>query len=128
MKRHLKKKQTGSDLKMRKFILLISVLLIVTSCAPSRDSGKSEDNEPETEEKVSIIPNYKVSENKYQIMLPYQPNEARGTITNQIANRLDIDEMEEGLRRHSVKSFNPDDHFFEEGQYLTTDFIFDKIE
>lgn len=132
MKRHLKKKQTGSDLKMRKFILLISVLLIVTSCAPSRDSGKSEDNEPETEEateeKVSIIPNYKVSENQYQIMLPYQPSEARGTITNQIANRLDIDEMEEGLRRHSVKSFNPDDHFFEEGQYLTTDFIFDKIE
>src|SRR5699024_12575190 len=106
MKRHLKKKQTGSDLKMRKFILLISVLVIVTSCAPSRDSGKSEDNEPETEEateeKVSIIPNYKVSENQYQIILTYQPSEARGTIKNKIANQLAIDEMEERLRHHSV--------------------------
>src|SRR5690625_7301430 len=61
-------------------------------------------------------------------MLPYQPSEARGTITNQISNRFDIDEMEEGLRRHSVSAYDPDDYFFEEGQFLTKDFIYDMIE
>lgn len=113
---------------IRKLILIVSVLLIVTSCAPSRETEEPEDIEEEVEEEVSIIPNYKVTEDQYQIMLPYQPNEARGTITNQVANRFDIDEMEEGLRRHSVESFNPDDYFFEEGQYLTSDLIYEVIE
>lgn len=115
---------------LRKFIVLLSVLLIVTSCAPTRQSEEPEEIEEEIkeEEEVSIIPNYKVTDDQYQIMLPYQPNEARGTITNQVANRFDIDEMEEGLRRHSAKSFNPDDYFFEEGQYLTSDLIYSVIE
>lgn len=113
---------------MRKFIFIVSILLIVTSCAPSRESNEPENIEEDIEEEVSIIPNYKVSEDQYQIMLPYRPSQARGAITNQVANRYDIDEMEEGLRRHSVGTFDPDTYFFEEGQYLTTDFIYDVIE
>jgi len=128
MKTPLKKRQTGSDLVMRKFILLLSVLLILTSCSLSKDSNKPEEVPDEDNEEESIIPNYKVSEDQYQIMLPYQPSEARGTITNQISNRFDIDEMEEGLRRHSVSAYDPDDYFFEEGQFLTKDFIYDMIE
>src|SRR5690625_2118967 len=128
MKTPLKKRQTGSDLVMRKFILLLSVLLILTSCSLSKDSNKPEEVPDEDNEEESIIPNYKVSEDQYQIMLPYQPSEARGTITNQISNRFDIDEMEEGLRRHSVSAYDQDDYFFEEGQFLTKDFIYDMIE
>src|SRR5699024_3228694 len=108
MKTPLKKRQTGSDLVMRKFILLLSVLLILTSCSLSKDSNKPEEVPDEDNEEESIIPNYKVSEDQYQIMLPYQPSEARGTITNQISNRFDIDEMEEGLRRHSVSAYDLD--------------------
>lgn len=112
---------------MRKFILIMSVLLVLSSCSLSRESNEPEDIQEDAEEEVSIIPNYKVSEDQYQIMLPYQPSKARGAITNQISNRFDIDEMEEGLRRHSVSTFDPDDYFFEEGQFLTTDFIYDVI-
>lgn len=106
---------------------MLSVLLILTSCSLTRDTDKPEEIPDEEEEEVSIIPNYKDSKNQYQIMLPYQPSEARGAITNQISNRFDIDEMEGGLRRHSVSAFDPDDYFFEEGQFLTTDFIYDLI-
>src|SRR5699024_12162440 len=128
MKRHLKKRRTGSDLMMRKFILMLSILLILSSCSLTRDSDDPEEIPDDEEDEVSIIPNYKDSEDQYQIMLPYQPSEARGTITNQISNRFDIDEMEEGLRRHSASAYDPDEYFFEEGQFLTKDFIYDMIE
>src|SRR5690625_6419284 len=36
--------------------------------------------------------------------------------------------MEEGLSRYSVSAYDPDDYFFEEGQFLTKDFIYDMIE
>lgn len=113
---------------MRKFILMLSILLILSSCSLTRDSDDPEEIPDDEEDEVSIIPNYKDSEDQYQIMLPYQPSEARGAITNQISNRFDIDEMEEGLRRHSTSVFDPDEYFFEEGQFLTTDIIYDVIE
>src|SRR5699024_6572689 len=93
MKTPLKKRQTGSDMVMRKFILLLSVLLILTSCSLSKDSNKPEEVPDEDNEEESIIPNYKVSEDHYQIMLAYQSSDARGTRTNHISNGLHIDEM-----------------------------------
>src|SRR5699024_10860624 len=97
MKTPLKKRLTGIYLLMSRFILLLIVLLILSSCSLSKDSNKPEEVPDEDNEEESIIPYYKVSEDQYQIMLPYQPSEARGTITNQISNRCDIDEMEECL-------------------------------
>src|SRR5690625_5062140 len=61
-------------------------------------------------------------------MLTKHHRVACNKITNQKSNRFDIDEMEEGLRRHSVSAYDPDDYFFEEGQFLTKDFIYDMIE
>ena len=114
---------------MKRFLVFLSVLLVLTSCAPTREKTDVDENEDKvTVDDKSIIPNHKISEDEYKIMLPYRPSEARGTITNQISNRLDIDQMEEGLRRHSVKTFDPDSFFFEEGQYLTSDFIIETIE
>src|SRR5699024_3484198 len=65
---------------------------------------------------------------QYKILLPYRPSAARGTITNQITNRVDIDELEEGLRRHSTSVFSPEKYVFEEGQYLTENKIFELID
>ncbi|MYL61599.1 CamS family sex pheromone protein, partial [Virgibacillus halodenitrificans] len=48
-----------------------------------------------------------------------------GVITNQVGNRLDIDEMEEGLRRHSKEVFSPKDYLFQEGQFLEKDLLYD---
>src|SRR5699024_2424279 len=99
---------------MRKFILLLSVLLILTSCSLSKDSNKPEEVPDEDNEEESIIPNYKVSEDQYQIMLTYQPSEARGTIKKQKSNRLNIVEQEQGLIRQDVCVYDRYISFFEE--------------
>lgn len=113
---------------MKKISLFICCcLLVLASC-----SGKKEDNivqtEEETEQEVSIIPSYSLSEDQYKMVLPYRPSKARGAITNQITNRVDIDELEQGLRRHSTDLFDPKKYVFEEGQYLDTDFIYSLID
>lgn len=113
---------------MKRILLLCCcALLFLASC-----SNKKEDDivqpEPDNETETSVIPNYSLSEDQYKILLPYRPSEARGAITNQVTNRVDIDELEEGLRRHSVEVFDPKKYVFEEGQYLNTETIYDLID
>ncbi|MDY0395640.1 CamS family sex pheromone protein [Virgibacillus halophilus] len=54
---------------------------------------------------TSIVPSYQLSKENYRMILPYKPSKARGVIVGQLANRMDIDEVEEGLRRHSKEFF-----------------------
>ncbi|PAV28007.1 hypothetical protein CIL05_19295 [Virgibacillus profundi] len=108
-------------------ILLVCTLLLLTSCAPNMNDEEVLQND-ESEEEVSIVPSHQLSEENYKMVLPYKVSEARGVITNQVANRLDIDEMEQGLRRHSKEVFDPKQYFFQEGQYLTSDRLFEWID
>lgn len=108
-------------------ILLMIVSLFVAGCGNVLQDDTIEPEE-ENETEVSIIPSHSLEENQYKILLPYRPSAARGAITNQVTNRVDIDELEEGLRRHSTAVFSPDDYVFEEGQYLSTEKIFDLID
>lgn len=115
---------------MKKFyLLIIASILFLTSCM-NMSPGDDEIIQPEDvgETQISIIPSHSLSENQYKILLPYRPSAARGAITNQVTNRVDIDELEEGLRRHSTSVFSPDKYVFEEGQYLTTEKIFELID
>ena len=103
----------------KRTILLLCALLVLTSCAPSLDDEDEVlQNEEDTEVETSIVPGSRLGEEAYRMILPYRTSEARGIITNQVANRVDIDEMEEGLRRHSVDVFDPEDYYFQEGRYL----------
>ncbi|MEI3613807.1 CamS family sex pheromone protein [Pseudogracilibacillus sp. SO30301A] len=114
---------------MKRLILLIGcALLLLSSCSnqSQEDIVQPEENEGETE--ISIIPNYSLSDDQYKMLLPYRPGPARGAITNQVTNRVDIDELEEGLRRHSTSVFDPKKYVFEEGQYLETEFIYELID
>src|SRR5699024_1775352 len=92
----------GKSLK-RLTALLLSILLLMTSCT----SGKKEDDivqkreDDEDEQEISIVPDHQLSEDNYKTILPYRPSQSRGVIVDQVANRLDIDEIEAGLRRHS---------------------------
>src|SRR5690625_1338507 len=114
---------------MKKFLLFIGcTLLFLTSCTNQTQDDIVQPEENEGEKEVSIIPNYSLAEDQYRIVLPYRPSEARGAITNQITNRLDIDELEQGLRRHSIDVFDPEKYVFEEGQHLTTSFIYRLID
>jgi protein involved in sex pheromone biosynthesis len=116
---------------MRKIALsLLSVLLLLASCAPSLDDTEDEvvQNEEEPTGQPSIVPTYKLSDEDYRVILPYRTSESRGVITNQMANRLDIDEMEEGLMRHSKEYYDPNKYYFEEGQYLTAEKVYTWID
>lgn len=107
---------------MKKVIVgLLSTVLVLTSCAPTINDKEVVKKEDETEQKTSIVPSYQLTDETYRTILPYRPSAARGVITNQMGNRLDIDEMEQGLRRHSKENFDPQQLFFEEGQYLNKD-------
>ncbi|MYL60928.1 CamS family sex pheromone protein, partial [Virgibacillus halodenitrificans] len=98
-------------------LLLLSSLLLITSCAQN-NTEEEVVQEDKQEEQTSIVPSYQLSDENYKMILPYEPSQARGVITNQVGNRLDIDEMEEGLRRHSKEVFSPKDYLFQEGQFL----------
>lgn len=113
---------------MKRFTMLLSILLLLLTSCGTFEREEIVQPEEEGSPEVSIIPSHSLAEDQYQILLPYRPSAARGAITNQITNRVDIDELEEGLRRHSVDVFSPEEYVFEEGQYLSTDKIFELID
>lgn len=97
----------------------------MTSC--SADVNKDEEvvkKEDETaNQQTSIVPTYQLSKENYKMILPYKPSATRGLIVSQLGNRLDIDEMEEGLRRHSKEYFDPSNYYFQAGQKLSEDTV-----
>ncbi|WP_229683113.1 CamS family sex pheromone protein [Virgibacillus oceani] len=108
------------------YVLLVCTLLLMTGCAPNMNEDEVvQKNDEKANQERSIVPSYRLSEENYKMILPYRPSAARGVITNQMGNRVDIDEMEEGLRRHSKAIFDPEKYYFEEGQYLTEDMVYD---
>lgn len=106
---------------VKKFSLIfLSLAIVLASCAPSLndDDGVLQQNEEDAPVETSIVPGSRLEEDTYRMVLPYRTSAARGVIDRQIFNRMDIDEMEEGLRRHSLDVFDPDDHYFQEGRFL----------
>lgn len=113
---------------MKKAVISLTVFLFILliGCMPQQDTEEEVvQNDSESEQETSIVPSSRLEEENYRMVIPYKPSEARGVITNQIANRLDIDELEEGLRRHSKEVFDPENYLFQEGQYLTSDVVYD---
>jgi protein involved in sex pheromone biosynthesis len=115
-----------SGVKKTGIWLAVSVFLVLAGCFPQQEPEEEVvQNDPESEQETSIVPGNQLDEENYRMIIPYKPSEARGVITNQVANRLDIDELEEGLMRHSKDVFDPEDYLFQEGQYLTSDMVYD---
>lgn len=101
-------------------------LLLLTSCVPNLEKDEIaplEDEDPKQE--TSIVPSYQLSDENYKMILPFRPSKARGVIVNQVANRLDINEIEEGLKRHSMDVYDPKKYYFEEGQYISDDIVYE---
>lgn len=114
-------------------ILFIGLLLLLVSCTPGDipDEVVQNPDEEVEQDEVSIVPSYRLSDKNYKMAIErkagkaeWKPSQARGVIVNQVANRLDIDEMEEGLRRHSTDYFDPEEFYFEEGQYLSSETVY----
>ncbi len=108
-------------------ILLLVVLLVLTACTPN--FGKDEEIVQKTEETTeqAIIPKYKISDEYYRTILPFKEGKARGLVNYTVYNRLDIDEIEMGLMRVAQEHFDPNNYYFQEGQYVTSDMIEDWV-
>ncbi|MFD1065545.1 CamS family sex pheromone protein [Oceanobacillus locisalsi] len=114
---------------MKKWILFIAVIaLFLSGCMQQTSNDDEVVQEESGQEEASIVPTNRLAGDNYRMILPYQPSEARGVITNQVANRVDIDEMEEGLRRLSMDAYDPEDYYFQEGQYFDSDRIYSWID
>ncbi|MFZ3577823.1 CamS family sex pheromone protein [Virgibacillus sp. DJP39] len=110
-------------------IWLTGALLFMTSCSPNINEDELVKKENETaNQNPSIVPSYQLSDEEYKMILPYKPSAARGVITGQMGNRLDIDQVEEGLRRHSKKYYDPGNHFFQAGQQLSESTVYSWID
>ncbi|WP_369809932.1 CamS family sex pheromone protein [Gracilibacillus caseinilyticus] len=109
-------------------VSLLIVVLILAGCAPNFEGEQEEtvvdDSKDESTEESAIIPKHNLSDETYRVLIDSNLSKARGVITNQISNRLDIDELEEGLRRHSKEVYDPETYYFQEGQYLTDDILY----
>ncbi|WP_374702848.1 CamS family sex pheromone protein [Bacillus sp. UMB0893] len=100
-------------------VMLLTGCLFLSACAPS--FGDQEEIVRETEDKSTekaIIPKYNISDSYYKMILPFKEGKARGLVAENINTRLDIDEFETGLMRVAQDEFSPDDHLYQEGQYL----------
>lgn len=102
----------------KRIIYFLCILLILTACAQKEKEEVVQKDDEDEEKTPSIVPSYQLSKDNYQTVLPFKPSKARGLIADQIANRLDMEEVEEGLRRHSKEVFDPKDYYYEDGQYL----------
>src|SRR5699024_2566381 len=98
-------------------------LVVAASWTTSMKEDESVRKDESEAEEPAIVHNYQLSKDNYKIILPYRPSPSRGVIVDKIANRMDIDEMEEGLRRHSVEYFDPEKYYFEEGQYISEEVV-----
>src|SRR5699024_3610678 len=108
-----------------RIIYIMCILLVLVSCAPNEKKDEVVKDDEAKKQTPSIVPSYKLSKDNYKTILPFRPSKARGVITNQVANRLDIVEVEEGLIRNSKEIVESEKYYYEEGQYLIESMVYD---
>jgi protein involved in sex pheromone biosynthesis len=109
---------------MRKHSILGMVLiLLLAGCAPSFEDKQEVVQDSKDKKETAIIPKYKISEEYYQTILPFEPSKARGLVVSNLNTRYDIEEFENGLMRLAQTQFDPEDYLFQEGQMLDSSTI-----
>ncbi len=99
-------------------ILGMVLVLLLAGCAPSFDEEQEVVQDSKDKEETAIIPKYKISDEYYQTILPFEPSKARGLVVSNLNTRYDIEEFENGLMRIAQTQFDPNDYLFQEGQML----------
>ena len=104
---------------MKKLSILGMVLvLLLAGCAPGFDEEQEVVQDSKDKKETAIIPKYKISDEYYQTILPFQPSKARGLVVSNLNTRYDMEEFENGLMRIAQTQFDPNDYLFQEGQML----------
>jgi len=107
----------------KQLTLLLLILLTMTACLNLGGQDDILQTDEDDNIELSILPSDSLSDSQYKMLLPFRPSASREAITNQVANRVDIDELEDGLRRLSTEVFDPEKYVYEDGQYFTTNHI-----
>lgn len=72
---------------------------------------------------ITVVPQDQSANGDYQTVRPKTPSQTRGYIQYGVSNRVDVDEIETRLQELSKVPYNPSRYYFQEGRYLTPDFI-----
>ncbi|MER2088429.1 MAG: CamS family sex pheromone protein [Sporosarcina sp.] len=98
----------------------LATILLLGGCVPSLGTEKEEviqENEESIEETV-IIPDVQLKDEFYKTLIPFKKSASRGLIVSNLYTKYDMQEAEEGLLRISTQHFDPENHFFQEGQHI----------
>ena len=102
----------------KRSILGMVLVLLLAGCAPSFDQKQEVVQDSKDKKETAIIPKYKISDEYYQTILPFEPSKARGLVVSNLNTRYDMEEFESGLMRIAQTQFDPNDYLFQEGQML----------
>lgn len=105
-------------------MVALSLVFLLSACAPNFQKQEEvvQHKDKDTKEKA-IIPKYRISDEYYRTIMPFEPGAARGLVVNNLNTRYDISEFETGLMRIAQNHFDPDKFVFKEGQYLEKDVV-----
>ncbi|MCF6094461.1 CamS family sex pheromone protein [Microaerobacter geothermalis] len=99
---------------MKKYLFpVVAMIFLLSGCSLFQEK----EAEPNVI-KPNISPNIEVTEKYYPGVLPYQPNQSRGTLTR-LNSRLDASRLELGLLEIAQQTFPINQYVFREGQFLT---------
>lgn len=104
-------------------LLALALVFVLSACAPN---FQKQDEVVQTNKKAkekAIIPKYKISDQYYRTILPFEPGETRGMVVSNLNTRYDINEFETGLMRIAQKEFDPNKYLFREGQEIKRDTV-----
>lgn len=100
-------------------ILSSGLLLAACSALPPEEGGEGQANQNQTGQEANF------SQEVYRPVVrdgTYQPSQSRG-VTTRLNSAVNIKSFEEGLMEIAQNYYSTDDHYFEEGQYISRDVI-----
>jgi protein involved in sex pheromone biosynthesis len=100
-------------------VTALTSILLLSGCLSNKDNEETVVKEEESKQKVTISREINTSEQFYRSVLPFEPSAARGLVEAGVDNRLDIDELETGLMRIAQETFDTENYFLKEGQFLS---------
>ncbi|CAM3949445.1 CamS family sex pheromone protein [Alkalicoccus chagannorensis] len=107
-----------------------TALLVLSGCTNTEDDEENvlvvEETEDEEAEELVSTPTISSPDNYFRNVLEdgtYQRSEARGSTAHAMNNRIDIDHFERGMMEAAAERFDPDDYFFQEGNYLSGEIL-----
>lgn len=106
-------------MKKRRLIPAILAAALLAGCtSPLSKEEKKVVTQDKDDSQSTIVPNTVTEGKYYRTLLPYKESASRGLIVSNIYSNYDIQEAEQGLTRISRNVYDPDEYFFQEGQYL----------